>query len=449
MSTVALAFMVNQLTGSVLHMGGVMAASVLPLAVMSWLGGALLDRYSSRTLMVLADVVRAGLILLMPFVARQSVGLIYVVAALIGVFTALFNPGQIKLVGEITEREDLVKANSFLGVSRDGAELLGFLAGGVVVTLIGYTPAFMTDAASYVVSALLLLGLPRVVRAGAGAGAVPVRANAAASGTGIPSGNGGGQPGAPKIIWARPLPEEAPVSVRKLVRESPAVLARLWRHPALRTNLLFGMLPVAAVMMYVPNSYGLVLDVFKGTGVDLGTMEVVVGSGLIIGGLLMSQTRLGPDKNAYVAGSVVAVALCLAGVYFSRSLWLSIGLMGLGGVLSVGMTVPSITMFQEVAGDDKGRLISLRTGLGQMGITAGFVVGGVLGRELGITRAFLVAGMAAVLLTAAIYGPYRMGAGRRAQEAWQAAMASGERRVVARRAAAEAALAGRRERWPR
>jgi MFS family permease len=421
MSTVALAFMVNKLTGSMLQMGAVMAVSILPMAVMSWLGGALLDRYSSRNLMVLADAARAVLIFLMPFAARQSVALIYMVAAFMGVFSALFNPGQIKLVGELTERKNLIKANSFLGVSRDGAELLGYLAGGVVVTAVGYTPAFMVDAGSYVLSALLLIGLPVAGRARAGAGAAGP--------------------------WVTPL---APVRVRTLVAESPAVFKRLWRHPGLRTNLLLAMLPLAALMMYVPNSYGLVLDVFKGSAVELGALEVVVGSGLILGGLLMSQMSLAGDKNAYVVTSIVAVSFCLLGVYFSHFLWLSIGLMGLAGVLSIGMTVPSITMFQELtANDDKGRLISLRTGFGQMGMTAGFLVGGGLGDGLGIVRTFLVAGVAAIGLCLFIYVPYRIGAGRRAQEVWEAALATGERRAVARRAAAEAAIAGRRERWPR
>jgi predicted MFS family arabinose efflux permease len=124
--------------------------------------------------------------------------------------------------------------------------------------------------------------------------------------------------------------------------------------------------------------------------------------------------------------------------------------MGLAGVLSIGMTVPSITMFQELtANDDKGRLISLRTGFGQMGVTAGFLVGGGLGDGLGIVRTFLVAGVAAIGLSLFIYVPYRIGAGRRAQEVWEAALATGERRAVARRAAAEAAIAGRQERWPR
>jgi hypothetical protein len=108
---------------------------------------------------------------------------------------------------------------------------------------------------------------------------------------------------------------------------------------------------------------------------------------------------------------------------------------------NVGIFVPSITMFQQTpAALDKGRLIAVRAGFGQMGITAGFLLGGVLGAALGITQLFLVAGLAGIGLTLVIYLPYRAAAGRRAKAARAAAVASGARRVEAREAAAEAAL---------
>ena len=51
MSAVALAFMVYQLTGSVLQLGGVLAVSTFPLVVTSFIGGALLDRFSAKNVL--------------------------------------------------------------------------------------------------------------------------------------------------------------------------------------------------------------------------------------------------------------------------------------------------------------------------------------------------------------------------------------------------------------
>ncbi len=400
MSTVALAFMVYQLTGSVLHMGGVMAASTFPLVVTSFIGGALLDRFSAKIVMVLSDLARAVLIFSMPFLATKAVGLIYVVAALIGVCSAMFNPGQIKLVGELVDGEHLVKANSYLSVSRDGAELFGFLAGGVLVTYVGYTLTFMFDAASYLVSALLLVGLPKAL---------------------------------PRM---GPAPRLLP-----LIAEAPRVLGRLWLQPGLRVNLLFATIASAAVMMSVPNSYGLALDVFDRGAAGLAILEILTASGLIVGGLIFSRMSLRGDKNRYVAFSLVAMGICLVGVSFSELFYLSVALMGLAGMANVGIFVPSITMFQQTpAAGDKGRLIAVRAGFGQMGITAGFLLGGVLGATLGITRLFLLAGLVGIGLTLAFYLPYRIAAERRARVVRAAAVASGARRSEAREAAAEAAL---------
>ena len=52
-------------------------------------------------------------------------------------FSGAFNPGQIKLVGEIVDEAHLVKTNSYLGVARDGAELVGYMAGAVVASYAG------------------------------------------------------------------------------------------------------------------------------------------------------------------------------------------------------------------------------------------------------------------------------------------------------------------------
>ena len=412
MSTVALAVMVYKLTHSVAQMGGIMAASVIPLVLTAWVGGAFLDRYSARNIMVVCDLVRAVLIFSMPFLAGHVIGLVYLIAALIGMFSGAFNPGQIKLVGEIVDEAHLVKTNSYLGVARDGAELVGYMAGAVVasyagltllgVTVTGYTQAFIIDAISYVLSAVLLVGLPRgLVREGV----------------------------APKL--------------RTLMAESPAVFGTLWRRPVLRTNLLLAVFAMGAVMMNVPNSYLLAQRVFNRGALGLGALEVFVAVGLIAGGLVISRMKLSGDKNGYVFFSLAAMAVCYAAVGFSGLFWASMALMLLAGAANVGVVVSSITMFQSMpATPDKGRLIALRSSFGQLGIAGGFAVGGLVGQWIGVKQAFWVTGAATVVLGLLIYTPYRMGASRRRRLAWAAATQAGVRRSAARQLAHQAAYSG-------
>lgn len=401
-SSIALAFMVYELTGSVLHMGAIMAVSTFPLVVTSFVGGALLDRFSAKNVMVLADLGRAVLIFILPFMAQEAVGLIYLVSAFMGIMSALFNPGQIKLVGEMAEPRYLVRANSYLSVARDGAELVGYLVGGVLVAALGYLLTFAIDAASYLVSALLLLGLPR----------------------------------------ALPYTGQAP-KLKALVAEAPGVAAQIWRRPQLRTNLLLAVFATMAVMMSVPNAYGLALQVFERGAPGLAALEVLMASGLIAGGLVISRCSLRGDKNRYVAFGIVVMGVLFAGVSASPWFWVTGALLGLAGMANVAMFVPSMTLFQELPDHArKGRLIAVRSGFGQMGSTSGLLLGGVVGEIVGIKQVFLVAGLLGIGLALVIYVPHHLLAARRRRRVFTVAVEGGATRVQAQMLAEEAALAG-------
>ena len=140
---------------------------------------------------------------------------------------------------------------------------------------------------------------------------------------------------------------------------------------------------------------------------------MITASGLIVGGLVMSRLSLGGDKNRYVVLSLLWMGLCLLAVSFTHLFWLQVGLIGFGALGNAGLFVSSITMFQELAQrEDKGRLIAVRAGLGQIGAACGFLVGGVLGAAMGIPRVFLVIGLLSIGLTCLIYGPYAIRARR-------------------------------------
>ncbi|GAB4253398.1 MAG: MFS transporter [Thermoleophilia bacterium] len=366
-STVALAVMVFEVTGSVLHMGGILASATFPLVVMSFAGGAFLDRFEARKLMVVADLARAVLILLMPFAAARSVGLVYVVAGTIGVFSSIFNPSQVKLVGEVARREDLVRVNSYLSIAREGFELAGYMVGGALVVSIGYFSTFLLDGLTYMGSALCLIGVPKTVR-----------------------------------------PEHAP-SLARLLRESPRALAEIWRHVDLRANLLFALFPMTAIMMTTPNAYGLALDVYDVGARGFSLMEILTSAGWIAGGVLASRLNYQGDRNTYVFVSIIVMAAAFALVGLAGSFWLSVAFLVAAAVANVGVIVGSMTLYQELdPRPDKGRILSVRAGFGQLASTGGLLAGGALGSVLGITNLFVLVGVLSGLLACAVYLPYRV-----------------------------------------
>jgi MFS family permease len=368
-STVALAVMVFELTGSVLHMGAVLAASALPVMLVALLGGALLDRYGGRDMMVVADICRAGLIALMPLAGNRSVLFIYVISVGIGSFTALFNPAQVKIIGELAAREKLMRANAYMSIAREGCELGGYLIGGLLVASLGYTITFILDAGSYLASAAVLLAVARLPRA-----------------------------------------EAQPTPLGGLLRETPAALKTLWQRPALRTNILLALLPMTMILMVTPNAYALALQVFDKGPRGFALMEMITSLGWIAGGVACSRIQWRGDRNLYVASSFVIMSVFFALISVVPWFWLAVGLLAAAASANVGVIVGSVTLFQELEDrPDKGRLISIRTGLGQIAITFGLLSGGVLGEVLGVRALFLFAGVSSAALSVLVFLPYWVG----------------------------------------
>jgi hypothetical protein len=238
--------------------------------------------------------------------------------------------------------------------------------GGVLVAVLGYTVTFVVDAASYLVSATLLLALPATV----------VRLSGASLGA--------------------------------LLRESPRAVGVVWRSHALRTNLLLALAPSLVIMMSTPNAYGLALSVFGKGPSGFALMEVVTSCGWIIGGLAASRLDYKGDRNLYVAVSFGIMAACFVGVGFSRSFWFCVAFLAVAAAANVGAIVGSMTLFQEIPPRaDKGRIIALRTGFGQLSSTVGLILGGLLGGALGEQQVFVGIGVVAMVLCLAIMLPYR------------------------------------------
>ena len=99
---------------------------VAPAAVFGGLLGALADRHSRIKLMIGADIVRAlavGSLLL----EHPSVGHIYLVAAILGVFGAIFQPSMQASIPNVVEPDQVVAANAMVGATYHFAIMAGTL----------------------------------------------------------------------------------------------------------------------------------------------------------------------------------------------------------------------------------------------------------------------------------------------------------------------------------
>src|SRR2546429_4213765 len=188
---VALPWLVLSARGGAILLGTVLACYGVPRTVLIPAGGVLADKVGPRTLMLAADAVRcvvaAGLTVL---AARHAASLAALgpVAAFIGAGEGLFIPASYAIMPSLLDGKRLAAGNALSTAAMQAGSLLGPALGGALVAGTGAsTVAFAVDAASFGISALTLLLIPRRPAAGS----VAAAAAEAAAGTAEPATPGG------------------------------------------------------------------------------------------------------------------------------------------------------------------------------------------------------------------------------------------------------------------
>lgn len=160
-NTIALYTAAEQLIGTSEAVGLVLIAKSLPVLLVSPIAGSLVDRFSRRRLMVIADLGRAlavgGLIAAYHY---ESELLLYAGMVVSTSFSGLFLPARSAAVPMLVEGKELPVANAILGATWSATLAFGAAAGGFATHLLGVSAALWLDIGSYLVSAGLIATLP-------------------------------------------------------------------------------------------------------------------------------------------------------------------------------------------------------------------------------------------------------------------------------------------------
>ncbi len=139
---------------------GVLILKTLPTVFAAPFAGVAADRVSRRGLMLGADLVRVGLVLTMLTVAVfPSVPWLYALVIAQTVASAFFEPARTALLPDIVRPEELTAANAVGAALWSTMLALGSAAGGLTTAWLGWEVALLVDAATYALSAVLLLGV--------------------------------------------------------------------------------------------------------------------------------------------------------------------------------------------------------------------------------------------------------------------------------------------------
>lgn len=154
---IASAALVTKLTSSGVAISYLFLVRFLPQFLFSPIAGVIADHYDRKQIMILADLLRVVTVSSFLLIrSADQLWLFYLLTATQFMLSALFVPARTAALANIVDQKDLVTANALDSFTWSTMFALGAFLGGVIATLFGNQAAFMLDASSFMLSALLV-----------------------------------------------------------------------------------------------------------------------------------------------------------------------------------------------------------------------------------------------------------------------------------------------------
>jgi MFS family permease len=341
------------------QLGVLRAVGQAPLLLLSLFAGAWVDRWRTRTVMVLADAARALLLsgaAVVILVGGLGLPALLVVAFAFGSMSVLFDVAYQASLVRLVSRQQLVQGNSALEASRSAAQIGGLGLGGTLVTVL---PVPIAAASSVPLFAVSFLSIRRIRR-----------------------------------HEAVPEHSQRPSRVWRQIREGLRFVAG---STVLRTiglaSAAFQFSLAAAMTVYL---LFLTRDLHL-TGAAVGLALAATGPGALLGSLLAARlpARLGYGTVLVSAAAIGdGVMLCVPALHGPATVTIPalVAISFVFGTFGQLVDVTVIAVRQAITPDDMQGRVSATITFAGMGLTPfGSLLGGLLGQELGLRTSFLLA----------------------------------------------------------
>jgi len=158
LSTVALTLLAYDLVGgnAAAVLGTALAFKMIAYVVFAPIVGGLAHRFPRKGFLILMDVVRAGVVLAMPFVTE--VWQIYALIFVLNLFSAGFKPVFAATIPDVVPSErSYTRALSMSRLAYDLENLLSPLLAGLALLFLTYTGLFVANSIAFLISAALIV----------------------------------------------------------------------------------------------------------------------------------------------------------------------------------------------------------------------------------------------------------------------------------------------------
>ena len=365
--SLALLFYAYALTGSELAMAALAMMQILPMVLFSGLIGVYIDRWDRKKVMIAADLVRAVVTFLYPFVTifpsfLGPLSWLYILAFLYATSNAFFFPARSASIPKLVDREDLVTANSLAQMTFQMVALIFTPLGGALMAFVSpnYLIGFMIDASSFVASGVILFTIKSSL--------------------------------VPEMIKER--------SYLKEMREAGGVV--------LRSPIISFLLVIFTALMLLGGMLNaIIVPFFQG---ELGFNEFIfslVMSGSAVSGVIAAAV-LGQKSSIKRPFFLMMLAMMTVGTTMSFLAFVPTGnfifallLMSVVGAVNVAIGVPNAAIMQEIIEDQmRGKVFSFQSMMINTAQLTGMAIAGVWAESVGSSRPpIFLAGLGAIFIS--------------------------------------------------
>lgn len=154
---VAIPLYILDLTGSGTAMGIFTLLGMVPRLAAAPFAGVIGDRWNRKNIMVWTDFLRGFLILYLAILAFNNsltILTLFIVQAFVSIFDGFFGAATGAMLPDIVDKDNLIKANSYLGSVNSFSMIIGPVLGGLIYGVYGISLVFLLNGISFIASAI-------------------------------------------------------------------------------------------------------------------------------------------------------------------------------------------------------------------------------------------------------------------------------------------------------
>ena len=320
----ALIYLMYELTSSATLLGVLVLARAIPLMFLSPLAGAVADRVQKKYLIIGASLVDtlvtlgivAGLMTGYISAAHPASSWVLIASAVLnGMVTGTKGPSNDAMIIEVVGPERITNAVALTQMGQNLLRIISPAVAGVMIDKLGFTSVYVTMAVLYVGAVAFMAIVPPLSR-----------------------------------------PHHARTNIFGDVRA-------VWNYLLQEKDLLYVLLGVFA-MVFMSMPYRQLMPIFTNNilmvgATGFGILNAVQGVGSIAGSIWLASIPEAKNRGKWLLASGLLLGITIAVFAFSRSWYLSLGIMVLIGLGQAGrMTLPVALLQSYTKNEYRGRIMS-------------------------------------------------------------------------------------------